>query len=512
MSDPRPTMRLETAQPLRALAVKSAAWYGASRLWSQLLSWAVTVLLARLLVPADYGLFAMALSVLTVLELLQEFGLGTAIVQRQNLTRQQTNGIFWLVTTTSLVVTAITFLAAESISDFYGEARLTWVLQFLCLTFLLNSIGVVPYNLLTRALDLRHRSMSDAMGSAAAALVGLILAYHDFGVRALVLGHLARAVVLNGALIVFARWLPGLDMAREGMRSLLTFGLRIAGTQLIGNSSTTLTTLIVGRLLGGAALGLYGMAESLAAGPHRISTSIINQISFPVFSRLQNERKELGSYFLKISKYLAMVSLPAQIGLVLVAPDLVPMLLSSKWEGVIVPFQILCFESAIVVMTLTATPLLTALGRAGFLLRRASLSVACIAAATLIGASFGLAGVAAARLIVMVPLRLSLLLPCLWALRVRFGTYLRDLLSPLVSTGLMTVIVLVVQHFVPETSRLERVAVAAVAGAVTYTASLFLLDRGLVRDVNTVVRDLLSRPTADLAEAHQDDRGVTHDT
>jgi O-antigen/teichoic acid export membrane protein len=489
-------MSTETGQTLRTQAVKSAAWYGASRLWGQLVSWAVTILLARLLVPADYGLFAMALSVLKVLELLQEFGLGTAIVQRQNLTREQTNGVFWVVTATSLVLTGGTFLAADAISEFYGEARLSGALQVLCLTFLLNSIGLVPYNLLTRALDLRHRAMADAMGAAASALVGLGLAYHGFGVWALLLGHLVRAVVLNGALIIFARWLPGFRVAREGMRSLVTFGLRIAGMHVMGNMSPAVCTFIVGRLLGGTALGLYGMAESLAEAPHRISTSIINQVSFPVFSRLQDDRDQLASYFLKITKCLALVSLPAQIGLVLVAPDLVPILLSSKWDGVVLPFQILCVESAVIVISLTATPLLTALGRGTFLLRGTVVSLVSISTATFVGAWFGLVGIAVARLIVMIPLRIGFLLPCLWTLRLPFGAYLNGIRSPMMSVGVMTVGVLIVQHIFPNAGGVERVAISAAAGAVAYGTSLYLFDRGLVRDARTIVSDLLSRRSA----------------
>lgn len=299
--------------PLRTLAVKSAAWYAASRIWGQLVSWVVTVVLARLLVPGGYGLFAMALSVLMVLELLQEFGLGVAIVQKRDLTGQQVNGVFWVIASTSLLLTAATFSAAGPISALYGEPRLRWVLRILCLTFLLNSVSMVPYNLLTKLLDLRRRALAEAMGAAASALMAFTLAFHGFGPWALVLGHLSRAIVLNGALFVFAGWVPGLDTSRDGMRGVIAFGLRIAGTHLIGNISPAVSTFIVGRLMGGTALGLFSMAQSLAEGPHRVSTGVINRVSFPVFSKLQDDRPALASYFLKISKYLYLRTLAAPL-------------------------------------------------------------------------------------------------------------------------------------------------------------------------------------------------------
>jgi O-antigen/teichoic acid export membrane protein len=239
------------------------------------------------------------------------------------------------------------------------------------------------------------------------------------------------------------------------------------------------------------------MAVSLSEAPHRISTAMINQVSFPVFSRLQDDRTELARYFLKISKYLALISLPAQIGLILVASDLVPLLLSSRWEAVAVPFQLMCLESAVVIATLTSTPLLTALGHAGFLLGRSVLSVSVMTVVTLVAAPFGLVAVVTARLIAMVPIRASLLLPCLWRLEIPFGTYVATMASPLVATGLMTAVVLATRHALPlESGSAERLVVSAVAGAVTYAATLLFLDRGLIGEVGVIVRDLAPRSKA----------------
>jgi O-antigen/teichoic acid export membrane protein len=255
--------------------------------------------------------------------------------------------------------------------------------------------------------------------------------------------------------------------------------------------------LILGRFLGGAALGVFTMAGSLSDAPHRISTAMINQISLPVFSRLQDQREELARYFLKISKYLALLSLPAQIGLVLVASDLVPLLLSAQWEAVTVPFQIMCLESAVVISTLTASPLLTALGRGGYLLARSLFALSLMTAATLVGMPFGLVGVVTARLVATLPVRATLLLPSLWRLQIPVRTYLATMTSPVVATGLMAVVVWVVQHaLLSEAGRVERLIVSALAGALAYPAALLFLDRGLVKEVGTIARDLVSRAKA----------------
>ena len=181
----------------------------------------------------------------------------------------------------------------------------------------------------------------------ASALVALSLAYLGFGVVALVVGHLARAVVLNVGLAFFAGWAPTLEVDFRGMRKLLSFGMSVAGSQLVATFTTTTNTFVIARLLSSTAVGLFSMAQGLTEAPTRLSTAIINQISLPVFAKLQHDRIQLTEYFLKISKYLERVrrrsrwSCPRR-------PQLVPLLLSAKWQALIVPFQLLCLESAVV--------------------------------------------------------------------------------------------------------------------------------------------------------------------
>ncbi len=478
---------------LRMLAVKAAAWYGATRLWGQLVSWAVTVLLARLLLPFDYGLFAITLSVLALIELLQEFGLGTALIQRQDVTRQQLNAVFWIVAVTSLFLTAATFAASGTISQIYGEPSLVWPLRLMCLTFLLNSLGLVPYSLLTKAINLRPRSLAEAYGTTAAALVALTLAYLGYGVGALVIGQVVRAVLLNVCLFFFAGWLPDMDVDFAGTRALLTFGVGIAGSHVMGTATTATTTFLIARLLTGTAVGLYAMAQGLTDAPTRLTAAILNQVSLPIFSKLQHDLVSLSASFLKMSKYLVMLTLPMQIGLALVAPDLIPLLLSSKWEAVTFPFQVLCLESSVLLVTLTCSPLLTARGRVSLLFKVAVCWFAGLTAATVAGIPFGLAGVMIARLTSIAPIRFFMLMAALRELELSPAVYLRRLASPLCAVALMVLAVGLLQRSrLLHAHRWELLVASIAAGAITYVVALLLLDRTLVTELRTLLRDLFA--------------------
>jgi O-antigen/teichoic acid export membrane protein len=482
---------------LRTLAVKSAAWYGATRLWAQGLSWGVTIVLARLLTPQDYGLFSMALSVLAFIELFQEFGLGTAIIQRQDLTRQQINGVFWIIASASVTLTALTVLGADLIAVSYGEPRLAGMVRVLSVTFLLSSLGIVPYTLLTKAIDLRRRSLAEAFGVVTSAAVAVVLAYHGWGVWALALGHLARGIVINSSLVVFSGWLPGLDVSFQGMWDVLKFGLRVVGTSVMGSASATVNILILGRMLGGRALGLYAMGSSFAEGPHRISTAVINQVSIPVFARLQHEPEPLRNSFMKISKYLAVVSLPVQIGLALIAADAVPLLLSEKWQDMVPLLQVFSVGGVFVVLTLTSSPLLTAKGRPDLLFSVTWVSAVGLAVALLVATQFGLMAAALAWFVALIPIRLSLLVLGLRELGLTLGAYAKNFASPILATGVMAAAVTGARAALgTHEPGVEQLVVTVLVGAATYTVALLGFDRGFGGELKLIARDLFVRAKA----------------
>src|SRR5215472_11732773 len=167
----------QPAFDLRTRAIKSTAWLLSFRLGSQFLSWAVSILIARFLTPGDYGLFAMALTVVGAMELLRVLGLGAAIIQRQDLTAEHLNTIFWIVALVSSALVVALWIGAGAAASFYDELRLVCVLRILGVTFLLNVVGFIPYALLTKDIDFRRRSIAAMIGVISYSIVALGLAY-----------------------------------------------------------------------------------------------------------------------------------------------------------------------------------------------------------------------------------------------------------------------------------------------------------------------------------------------
>lgn len=480
---------------LKTRAVNATLWYAITRLWNQALSWGVTLILARLLVPEDYGLFAMAQAVVMFFELFQEFGLGVAIVQRQHLTGQQLNTIFWLVMATSVALASVVCLSAGLAAALYGEPRLVRLIQCMSVTFVLHALGVVPYSLLTKEINFRLRSLADTWGIVVSSGIAVALAYHGLGFWALIGGQLARAVVRNSVLFLWCGWRPRLEFAWLQTRDLLHFGLRVTGATTITTLSNIINRTIVGRFLGGHALGLYTMATTLGTDNpiHRLSTAVLNQLSLPVFSRLQQDAAQLRRSFLKMTKYLAVIALPAQIGTALVAADLVHVLLSDKWHAIVSLVQLFAVGGILMVVTLPASPLLTARDKAQKVFRFSCSSALVMLAAFLIGTQFGLHGAALAWLVSFPLRRCYLVWLSLQEINLSLRQYLANIKPALLSTGVMVVAILLTRSaFFTPADALVRLSCEVILGAVSYTVTLLLIDKQLGSEAREITRASLT--------------------
>jgi len=480
---------------LRTRAIKSLGWLLSFRLGSQVLSWIVTIYIARFLTPADYGIFAMALTVVAGIELLRELGMGSAIIQRKDLTAQHLNTIFWIVAIVSTTLVIVLWVGAELAASFYAEPRLFWVIRILGLNVLFNVVGFIPYSLLTKEIDFRRRSVAAMMGALSSSVVAVILAYQGYGVWALIAGQLTNAAIFNAALVLAARWLPGFQLSFQNMGAILKFGLRLGAVSAIALCSPITNRILVGRFLGGSALGLFTMAEALAEVPHKLSSAVIHQLSLPIFSKLQNEDAELRKYFLKITKYVALATVPAQIGMALVAHDLVVLLLTAEWAPMVTLFQIFCVGNLFHVLSLPPYPLLTARGRAKTLLRLNVAAAVVTAAAIVLAAQINVLAVAIAWLIAFVTFKIALLFLALREMGITGRSYIRNISASLVGTLVMSAAVLTSQSAsIGFSQELERLAFEIALGISVYLAIVFWVDTKLAAEIRGIARDMVRPP------------------
>ena len=218
---------------------------------------------------------------------------------------------------------------------------------------------------------------------------------------------------------------------------------------------------------------------------------MIHQLSLPIFAKLQREDDELRKYFLKITKYLALATLPAQIGMALVAYDLIAILLTAQWTPMVALFQIFCVGNVFHILSLPAYPLLVARGRAGMLLKFNAAAAIVTAAAILVGSQITLLAAGAAWLGAFAVLKIVLLSLALREVGIKARVYVNNIVPPLVATIAMSVTVLVARHLdVSGSAGVQRLALEVILGAFAYAGMLLVLDRKLLPEVRGILHDM----------------------
>ena len=486
MASPSP---LIGTHDLKKKAVHGLAWYGASRFLIQVCSWVMTIAVARVLAPRDYGLVGMATVYVGLVDYLNELGFGASIVQRKELSEEDLHTLFWLASGLSLLVYGATWLMAPLVAAFYNQPAVTPVLRLLAVVFLLTNARLVPWNLLTRAVDFKRRSVAEVSGNVAGGVTTLVLAYRGEGAQALVIGTLVREAYITAQVYILTKWRPQCRFVGASLRHTFSFSMNISAARIAWYFSEISDRLIVGKFLGDQALGLYSMALRLTTELGGRAISIVNQVGFPVYSRLQDEPERLRRYVLSSIQLICMVTFPLLAGLSLVGGDAVPLLLKAKWVSMVPALQIMGWVEMIIIIHAMTTPAVVALGRSSQVFKFNLLMLATMPASFLVGARFGLQGVCRAWLFVFPLLALFWMTLARRYIGFEWRALWAALLPSVASTAMMVGGLLFAKQLLPPTlSPGSRLAFLVALGTSVYGGCLFGLFSKAMRNVVELVR------------------------
>ncbi len=305
-----------------------------------MLSWAATVIVARLLSPEDYGLVGMASIYLGLVTMLSEFGLGATVMALRDLTDEQVAQLHGFAALFGLASFAVSCLMAWPLGAFFHSPELPLVVVVMSVTFIISSFQIVPAALLRRELRFRDLAMIDTISALTLSVAMMVFAYFGFRYWTLVIGGLLCSVLATLQTLRLRRHRMALPRAGT-LRHAMTFSRHILISRLSWYAYSNADFLVAGRILGKAALGVYDFAWTLANVPIEKVTVLIGQVAFPIFAAVQNEPEDIRRYLLRLTEGLALLTFPASFGMALVAPDFVLLFLGPKWSGAIVPLQLL---------------------------------------------------------------------------------------------------------------------------------------------------------------------------
>lgn len=472
--------------------VQSFCWIAAGKFLSQLGSWAITIWVARLVSPGDYGLMALAALFVAFGSLVNELGLGAAIVRSPHvdatLLRKALGAILAL---NSLLCCALMVLAPLAARAFQTPA-LAPLVRLMALHFVAAGLAAVPQSVMERDLDFRRLALVELAANLAGAGVSLALALAGHGVWALALGALSLTWVRAGALLVVVP-LPGPPiLSLRGMDSVLRFGGLLSVERILWYLYSQADVIIAGRMLGAEALGLYTLGKHLASLPSQKLSPILNQILLPAFARIQRDSAKIGSSLRQGLGAVSIAAWPVFVGIAAVSPELVTTLLGDTWAPAVLPMQI---YGAVIPFGMLSSVVLSALKGIGRVdLSLGNVAVACVLMPTafLVGSHWGLLGLGLAWAAAYPIYCAVTLLRSSRALGTRAATLAAEIWRPLAASGLMLAAVLVLR------AELERalpagpirLAVLVLAGAGVYAGTMLLIARRALGEARAMARSV----------------------
>jgi O-antigen/teichoic acid export membrane protein len=406
--------------------VGGVAWTAGVKWVSQALTWVMTLVVARLLRPSDYGLIGMAAIYLDLVQFFSEFGLGMAVITLQDLSEDQISQL----NTVSLLsgLAGFTFSAALAIpiGKFFRAPQLPLVVIVMSTAFLILAFSIVPNALLRKGMRFKTLAIIEGVQGVVQAISTLILAFLGFGYWALVLGNLSFSLAATILTLFWKRqqfaW-PHFPT----IRNALVFGWHILAGRLSYSLYSDSDFIIAGRVLGEAPLGAYTLAWTFVNSPLEKLTTMVNRVTPSIFAAVQTDYTALRRYLRTTIGVLSLVIFPTVLGMVLVASDFVRFALGQKWMGVVLPLELLAFHALFRSNVVLLTPLLNVIGEERFTMGNSILTVAVLLPSFYIGSRWGTGGIAGVWVFVY-PL---VALPLFWRLLRRIKMPIRDYVGAL---------------------------------------------------------------------------------
>lgn len=389
------------AHELDRKIVRSTAWVALGYGGNQVLTFGVIAVLARLLTPAEFGLVSLASIVIVVMTYLQESGLGTAVIRQRDDLECAVATMWVFMVTMSIVLYFCVFGTAPLLARAFDQPQLTDVVRVLALVVVIRALGSTAGTLLERTLAFRSRTMGDLAGAVVQAAVSIPLAVAGLGVWSLVLGQLASTVAIMSTYWALAPLHPNPRLADWSMlRQLSRYGRHVTIGNVLGLVNANVDNVVIGKLLGTTSLGFYAAAWRVANLPALGLGYIIGRVMFPAYATIQDDLPAFRRAYVMNVQRVALVSLPAALGILICADPIITGLLGAKWEPAVSPLRILGVFGLIRSFSATAGAVFQAAGRPQLVYQIGILhSGVLYAGLVLLAPPFGVNGVAGAMTI-----------------------------------------------------------------------------------------------------------------
>lgn len=344
-------------------------WHSLDRFGNTALQTLVSLILARLLTPADFGLVSIVVIFSLIAQSIVDSGFSQAIIRKQSPSDSDYTSVFYVNISVAAVVYTLLLLATPFIAKFYNQPQLNQIGPVLFSLVFVNALGFVQNTYLTKTLNFKLMSKITLSTSLVSGIIAIYMAYQGLGVWAIVTQMVLRDLLKVIAMWAIKSWRPKGWVRLSAIKELMGFGSTMMITGIIGQVSTNLSQLFVGRVYSPTMLGYYYQSQKLRdTFTNTISVSIMN-VTFPALAELQHDRKKLREATRKVVIAMSFIMFPLLTGLIAMAEELFSLILTDKWLGAVPYFRIFCLAAYLIPAATTSFNILRIKGKGKFLLR-----------------------------------------------------------------------------------------------------------------------------------------------
>lgn len=327
---------------LKTRAKKGFVWNTVERFATNGIQFLLTIILARLLSPEDYGIIAMPAIFLALAQVLIDSGFANALIRKTDLNDNDLSTAFYFNIVVGLVAYLLLFLASPLIAVFFNTPILSLLLKVTALVVFINSLGIVQQAVMTKNMDFKTQAIISTLSTIVSGAVGIWMAYNSYGVWSLVFQQISAALIRVVMLWLLGNWHPLRVWSKESFLYLWTFGNKVVIIGFLDTIYNNVYAFVIGKKYNANDLGNYTRAQHFVDMPVNNLNGIIQRVTFPLLSEIQEDNERLGSIYLKIIKITSILINPLMLGLAAMANPLIISLLGEEWIGSVLLFQILC--------------------------------------------------------------------------------------------------------------------------------------------------------------------------
>ncbi len=487
---------------MRAKVVQSVVWSAIQSWGSYAASLVIFFLLARLLKPSDFGVFALANAISTLLQILLNQGFAQAVIQRETLENEHLDVAFWTNMGIGLGLTLVTWVSASSVGAVLGQPMVGEMLQVLAVVFPIVALAKIQQAVLERQFNFKAIAIRALLATVLGGSTGIISALYGLGSWSLLIQLIVYEAVATATLWFASSWRPRFQFSQRHFQDLSSFGVNVLGANFLGYLNNHADDLLIGSFLGQQALGYYTIAYRILTVMTNLLVVTGQQVALPAFSKLKHDPEQFRQAFYRATQLTSLMAFPSFAGAAILAPQLIVVLFGESWIPSIPVLQVLAFVGAARSITYFKGSVFLALGQPVWKLRMTLLGTVLNLTGFMIAVRWGIVAVSLAHLV-----RAVILFPIgQWIvtrlIQTPLGTYLQQFRTPLASSGLMALTVATVRSGLGTEVALPVVVIGCVgAGVVSYGAAIWILDRPLFRELWELAQQVGSRPPSKSSQA-----------